>query len=77
MRFCSVSVRAGVGQADVGVELDPLAVGVLGVVGIGELVGHAERRAADLLAADQRLLLGEAGAVPELDEHPDDADGLI
>ena len=31
----------------------------MGVVGIGELVGQAERRAADLVAADERLLLGE------------------
>jgi len=37
----------------------------------------AERGAAGLVAADDLLLLVQGGAVPELDEHADDADGLV
>ena len=59
------------------IEGDPLAVGILGIVGVGELARQAQRCAAALGAPDQRLLFGEPGAIPELDEHPDDADGLI
>ena len=51
--------------------------GSLGVVGVGELAGQTQWRAADLVPADERLLLGQLRAVPELDEHPDDAHGLV
>src|SRR5215210_7042599 len=64
--------RARIGEPDVGVELYPLAIGILGEVGIIELLRHAKRRTADLAAADDSLLLGELRAVPELDEHSDD-----
>ena len=54
-----------------------LAVGVGGVVGDVGLVLAVERRAVRLAPADERLLLAEAGAVPELDEHPDDAHHVV
>ena len=57
--------------------------GVIVAVGVGRVVGDVgldlavERGAGRLAPADQRLLLGEAGAVPELDEHPDDAHDVV
>ena len=75
--MASVFGRARVGQADVGVERGDLALGIGGVVGDVGLVDAVERGAADLLAADQGLLLGERGAIPELDDHPDDAHHLV
>ena len=59
------------------VQRDPLALRVVGVVGVVGLVGLAERSAVELLAADELLLLGEAGAVPALHEGADQADGLV
>ncbi len=42
-------------------------------VGLGELGAAGERRALGAVAADQRLLLAQAGAVPGLDVHVDPA----
>ncbi len=60
-----------------GVERDPLAPGIACVVGLVELVVPVERRTARAAAADHRLLLVERDAVPELDEHADDARDLV
>ena len=50
-----------------GVEGDPLAVGVEVVSRVLELVGAAQRRAGGAHPADHVLLLVEADPVPELD----------
>ena len=50
---------------------------VLAVGGVVVLAVQAERGPAGLVAADDLLLLVQGGAVPELDEHADDADGLV
>jgi len=55
----------------VGVERRDLAVGVGGVVGDVELDLAVEWGAVRLAPSDQRLLVGEAGTVPELHEHAD------
>lgn len=65
--------RARVGEADVGVERDPLAVGVTRVVGVLELGGPAQRCAGHAVATDHLLLLEHPDAIPELDVHPDRA----
>ena len=77
MTWSAVVGGAGVGQADVGVERRDVAVGVGGEVGEVGLALAVERRAVGLAPADQRLLLAEAGAVPELDQHPDDPDHVV
>src|SRR5262249_29827392 len=64
---------AGVGEADVGVEGDAVALGVEGVAGGLGLVGATEWGAADGLAADRLLLLEHADAIPELDVLADRA----
>ena len=56
---------------------DPVAGRVLAVAGVVVLAVQAERGPAGLVAADDLLLLVQGGAVPELDEHPDDADCLV
>ena len=56
--------RAGVGQADVGVERGGLAVGVGGEVGDVGLDLAVERGAVVLAPADQGLLLGRGGCGP-------------
>jgi hypothetical protein len=68
---------ARVGHADVGVQGDAAAGRVLGVAGVVALAVLAQRGPAGLVAADDLLLLVQGGAVPELDEHADDADGLV
>src|SRR5829696_8770791 len=68
---------AGVGHADVGIERDPPAGRVVGVAGVVGLAVLAERGPGGLVAADDLLLLVQGGAVPELDEHADDADRLV
>src|SRR5215213_7963636 len=68
---------ARVGHADMGVQGDPPAGRVVGVAGVVGLAVLAERGPGGLVAADDLLLLVQGGAVPELDEHADDADRLV
>ncbi len=61
-------------QPHVGVDRDERALAALHVeVGLGELGAAGERGALVAVAADQRLLLAQAGAVPRLDVHVDPA----
>ena len=62
-------------EADVRVDRDHGRAGVAlrGEVDLVELGMRAERRAAVLDPADRELLVGEARAVPRLDQHPDPA----
>src|SRR5215212_2494480 len=68
---------ARVGHADVGVQGDPPPGRVVGVAGVVGLAVLAERGPGGLVAADDLLLLVQGRAVPELDEHADDADRLV
>ena len=63
--------RPRVGQPDVGVERDPLAVRVIAVGRVVHLAALAQWRAGPLRATDDRLLLAERRPVPSLDEHAD------
>src|SRR5262249_37082675 len=68
--------RARVGEADVAVERDALALGVKRQLRVLELVRAAERRAGVAGPPDHLLLLTQADAVPELHVHPADAHAL-
>ena len=77
MRLPAVSGVRGLAMRTWASRGDPLAGRVLAVAGVVVLAVQAERGPAGLVAADDLLLLVQGGAVPELDEHPDDADCLV
>src|SRR6185437_7945127 len=62
--------RARVGQPDVRVQRDQLAVRVGGVVRDVGLVGAVQRSAVVAVSSDDRVLFRDADPVPELDQHP-------
>ena len=71
------SVGPRIGQADVGVERDHRAAAVVGVLGDVVRLVTAQGGAGVPPPSDHVLLLLQRDPVPELDEHPDDADHLV
>ncbi len=69
--------RARVGQTNMRIQRDHFAFGVLTVIRLVMLMLHAQRRPAQLFAAENRLLLAQRRAIPEFDAELDNAHRLI